>query len=292
MPEATVNGFKMNYIDQGEGDVVMFLHGLGGNGEEWDDQIPFFSKRLRVIAPDLRGHGRSDPPETDTYTPYDHAKDVVAFIDGLGLKKVWLVGLSAGGFTTLVVALQNPECLNGVVLAGSAPFVDKDTIAIGEKWVEIFRTQGFDAYIDRVVKDIFTLDFFLENKEKVDKFIESQKHRDFKGIAPSAKGNLNFDVRNQLPKIHVPLMAIHGMNDRVVDPAYARRMRQAVVGAEVKLLPAGHIVNVEMADEFNDSVLDFISRHGGQLKPVNGNIRGAPTTPSEIPADSVNPDGH
>ncbi|MCL4324384.1 MAG: alpha/beta hydrolase [Candidatus Thermoplasmatota archaeon] len=265
MADATVNGFKMHYGDQGQGETLLFLHGLGGNSSEWDLQVPFFSRRFRVVTPDLRGHGQTDPPTTDTYTPFDHAKDVTALLDHLGIDKAWIVGLSAGGFDTLATALTYPDRVRGIVLAATSPYVDKDIVAVGNRWIEIFQKQGMDAYLDRVVKDIFTLDFFLAHKEEVDKFIESQKHRNLKGIAPSGRGNLGFDVRHELVKLKIPVLAIHGLNDRVVDPAYARRVRQAVVGAEVKLLPdTGHIINVEKPEEFNATILDFMVRHGAQ----------------------------
>ena len=261
MAEAYINGFKMHYLDVGTGDPIVFLHGLGGNCYEWEGQMEPFSRRFRVIAPDLRGHGRSDMPQTPTYTPFDHARDVVALLDHLGIAKTWVVGLSAGGFVTLALAVHHPDRLRGIVLAATAPMVDADTRAVAERWAEIFRKEGVEAYLSRVTKDIFTLDFFLEHEKEVDHFLETQKHRNFAGIAPSGVGNLGFDVRSELPKIRIPTLAIHGLNDRVVDPAYARRMRQAIPGAEVKLLPdTGHIVNVERPEEFNAAVLEFITK--------------------------------
>ncbi len=266
MPEAQIRGFKMNYAEVGKGEHLVLLHGLGGNHREWDGQLEFFSPMLHVIAPDLRGHGNSDPPVTEKYTPFDHAEDIVALLDHLKIQKAWIVGLSAGGFVTQATALRHQDRVKGIVLAGTSPYVDKDIVAIGQKWAEIFLKEGMEAYLDRVVKDIFTLDFFLAHKDVVDHFIETQKHRDLKGIAASGRGNVGFDVRHELVKLKIPVMAIHGLNDRVVDPAYARRLRQAVVGAEVKLLPdTGHIINVERPEEFNRSILEFMTRHGADF---------------------------
>jgi 3-oxoadipate enol-lactonase len=266
MPESMVNGFKMNYTDTGKGENLVLLHGLGGNGRAWEGQIEFFSPMMRVIAPDLRGHGRSEPPNAESYTPFNHAEDVVALLDFLKVEKAWFVGLSAGGFVTQAIALRHPERVKGIILAATSPYVDKDIVAVGQKWMEVYLKGGKDAYLDRVVKDIFTLDFYLAHQDVVDRFIETQKHLDFKAIAPSGRGNIGFDVRHELVKMKLPVLAIHGLNDRVVDPAYARRVRQAVVGAEVKLMPdTGHMLNVERPEEFNQAILDFMARHGADF---------------------------
>lgn len=262
MPERTVNGFPMHFLDEGKGEVILLLHGLGGNCHEWDGQIGTFSKGHRVIAPDLRGHGLSEAPSTPRYTPYDHARDVVALLDSLGIEKAWSVGLSAGGFVTLVLAVEHPDRLHGIVLAATAPFLDLDTRMMGQRWMDIYQKEGVDAYLSRVVKDIFTLDYFLAHEKEVDEFLLSQKHRSLAGIAPSALGNIGFDVRGELPKIYLPTLVIHGLSDRVIDPAYARRIRQSVVGAEVKLLDSGHIVNIEAKEEFNQIVLEFVTKGG------------------------------
>jgi pimeloyl-ACP methyl ester carboxylesterase len=263
VPKVKVNDFTMHYLDQGKGEALVLLHGLGGNCHEWDLQMKAFTSHYRVIAPDLRGHGLSEMPTTPTYTPFDHASDVIALLDSLGVDKAWVLGLSAGGFATLALAVLHPERLKGIILASTAPYVDEDTHNVGERWVEILQNEGLHAYLARLVKDLFTLDFFLKHPEEVQDFINSQKHRNLAGIAPSAKANNSFDVRGELSRIKLPALIIHGLNDRVVNPAHARRMRQALAGSEVKLLTgAGHIVNVERAREFNTAVLDFLARRG------------------------------
>lgn len=265
MPKILVDEFRMHYIDQGSGEAVVLLHGLGGNCHEWDLQLKAFSSRYRVIAPDLKGHGLSEMPTTPTYTPFDHASDVIALLDALKVEKAWVVGLSAGGFVTLAMAVLHPERLKGMVLVSTAPYLDEDTRNVGERWVQIFQSEGVMAYLSRVVKDLFTLDFFLKHPDEVQDFIDSQKHRNLSGISPSAKGNNSFDVRGELSRIKLPVLVIHGLNDRVVNPSHARRMRQALAGSEVKLFTGtGHIVNVERAREFNDTVLDFLARRGSR----------------------------
>ena len=62
MPEAFVNGITLRYTDDGEGDVVLLIHGLGSSSADWELQLPVLTSRYRVIAVDLRGHGESSKP--------------------------------------------------------------------------------------------------------------------------------------------------------------------------------------------------------------------------------------
>lgn len=263
MTFAEVHGSRLFYEETGQGPPLVLLHGLGGNAREWDLQVPAFSARYRVIVPELRGHGRSDLPTTPKYTPFDHARDVVGLLDTLGIPKAWVLGISAGGFVTLALALEHPDRLHGVILVATAPHSDKFTIAVATGWAEAFKSGGIEAYLDRLMKDIFYPDYLLDHLDELDGFRESQKGRDFRGIAPSATANVEFDVRGRIGKIRLPALVIHGLDDRVVDATHARILRQSILGSEMRLYPhTGHMLIIERPKEFNEVVLDFLDREG------------------------------
>jgi 3-oxoadipate enol-lactonase len=262
VPEVEVRGSKFHYEESGSGPAVLLLHGLGGDGSEWALQARAFSEKFRVIRPDLKGHGRSAPPNEPLYSPFEHAKDLVALLDQLKVDRAFAVGLSAGGFASLALALDHPTRVSGLVLVSTTAHVDKFTIAVGKKWFDAFQTKGFDAYMDEEIRDIFYPDWLLEHLDEMDRFKESQKGRDLRGIAPSAAANTAWDVRQRIGKIKLPTLVVHGMDDRVVDPTSARILRQTILGSEMKLFSnTGHMLIIERADEFNQIVLDFLSRH-------------------------------
>lgn len=268
MPRVEVRGAGLFYEETGTGTPLVLLHGLGGNAREWDLQVPALSARYRVIVPELRGHGRSDNPSGPKYSPFEHAQDVVALLDVLSIPKAWVLGLSAGGFVTLALALEHPDRLSGIILVGTAPHSDKFTIAVATGWADAFRNGGIDAYLDRLMKDIFYPDYLLDHLDELDGFRESQKGRDFAGIAPSAVANVEFDVRGRIGKIRLPALVIHGMDDRVVDATHARILRQSILGSEMRLFPqTGHMMIIERPKEFNDVVLDFLDRQGRPPNP-------------------------
>ena len=264
MPDLQVRGSAFHYEELGAGPAVVLLHGLGGDGHEWVLQKGPLSERHRVILPDLKGHGRSAPPPAPLYSPFDHAKDVLDLLDQLHVEKAWLVGLSAGGFVTLALALDHPERVRGIVLAATTAHVDKYTQAVGKRWIETFQKQGFDAYMDQEMRDIFHPDWLLAHLDEMQKFKESQRGRDLSGIAPSGAANASWDVRSRIGRIKLPTLVVHGMDDRVVDPTSARILRQTIVGSEMKLYSnTGHMLILERPKEFNALLLDFFGR-GGQ----------------------------
>lgn len=120
MSKIQVNGIALDYEAYGKGDVLLLLHGLGSTKKDWDAQVPFFSKKWRVIALDLRGHGDSTKPLND-YGVAFMAEDIKQFLDKLTIKKATIVGFSMGGAVAFQMAVSYPEYLNNLVIVNSSP---------------------------------------------------------------------------------------------------------------------------------------------------------------------------
>ncbi len=120
---------RLSVIDagpRGDGPALFFVQGAGGHALQWVNQLRHFSRRHRCIAPDLRGHGRSDKPR-DGYTVDQVTADLVAVLDGLDVREpVVLLAHSAGGLLGINFAARYPERLTKLALvntaAQSAPF--------------------------------------------------------------------------------------------------------------------------------------------------------------------------
>jgi pimeloyl-ACP methyl ester carboxylesterase len=115
VPTVDVSGARLWYDAAGDGEAVLLLHGGLGDSGLWEPVVPFLAERFRTIRTDLRFFGRSTGPAV----PWSWADDVVGVLDGLGIERAALVGLSLGGRIALDVALAHPERLWGV--AGVAP---------------------------------------------------------------------------------------------------------------------------------------------------------------------------
>ena len=105
MPIANINGVNLNYEVDGQGNAVLLVHGYTGSSQDWVNQVPVLSLHYKVIALDLRGHGKSAAPSgEDAYSVKILANDVFSLLKMLDVKQCCLVGHSLGGFVALQVA--------------------------------------------------------------------------------------------------------------------------------------------------------------------------------------------
>lgn len=139
-----VNGIEMYYEIYGEGEPLLLLHGFNGSHGVWAEFIPELAKSYQVIAPDLRGHGRSTNPSNE-FTHRQSAKDVLALLDKLGLKKVRAMGISTGGMTLLHLATQDRERLQAMALIGA-------TIYFPEEARKIMRRSTVESLNERDIE--------------------------------------------------------------------------------------------------------------------------------------------
>lgn len=109
-----VNGSKIHYVDEGEGDVMLFLHGIPTSNYLWRNIIPQLSKNVRCIAPDLIGMGKSDKPDIK-YSIFDHIKYIEGFIKALKLKNITLVMHGWGSVIGFHYAMEHPENIRALV---------------------------------------------------------------------------------------------------------------------------------------------------------------------------------
>lgn len=120
MPVTRVSDFDLNYETAGEGTALVLLHGLGASLEDWEYQIAEFSRDYRVIAPDLRGFGRSGRGKLPMSVEL-LAQDVWQFLQQLGLRQFYLAGHSMGGAVAQQLALDHPDAVKRMVIANSVP---------------------------------------------------------------------------------------------------------------------------------------------------------------------------
>jgi pimeloyl-ACP methyl ester carboxylesterase len=110
------NGINIYYEEQGKGEPLILLHGFGRTASDWKPFIPELSKEYRVIAWDMRGHGRSAQPDTsETFLHAVAARDLIAIIESLKLPNVNLIGHSSGGIIALYAAILRPDLIKAIV---------------------------------------------------------------------------------------------------------------------------------------------------------------------------------
>lgn len=242
-------------VDLGEGPAVLLLHGLGGDHTVWNGQVPALAKEFRVLAPDLRGHGRSPLPDGSTCSFPEMWADLEKLLADRGIATAHLVGLSAGAFLALYAAATYPARVQRLVLSGGATHCDAHTRAVGRGWVETYQKEGFDAYLLRLVKDLYAPEWIEAHLDRIDLLREELRGRDYRGATLWGTAVQGFDLRGRLGRMRAPTLVLQGLDDRVVDPSHARLLRQTIAGTQMRLFPlTGHMVPVERPAETTDAV--------------------------------------
>jgi pimeloyl-ACP methyl ester carboxylesterase len=120
MPYAQAEGAQLYYEDTGHGHPILFIHEFGADHREWETQVQFFSREYRCITYAARGYPPSDVPTDPKLYGQDFAvSDAVAVLKHLGIAKAHIVGLSMGGFASILFGIRHPEMATCLVPAGA-----------------------------------------------------------------------------------------------------------------------------------------------------------------------------
>ena len=115
MPKLAVQDIDLYYEISGQGQPLLFIHGLGSSTRDWERQATFFSRHYQVITFDLRGHGKSDKPP-GPYSVELFTADTAGLIESLGIGQTHVVGLSMGGMIAFQLALKASELVSSMVI--------------------------------------------------------------------------------------------------------------------------------------------------------------------------------
>lgn len=244
---------------EGTGPAVLLLHGIGGNHTVWNDVIPGLAKEFLVLAPDLRGHGRSPNPSGSYFTFAEMLGDALRLLDDHHLSSAHIVGLSGGALLALRMTLDRPERVRSLVLVSGAAYTDAHTRSVAERWAETYAKEGPDRFALRLLKDLYYPDWVEANLDFADTVREQVKHQDFEPAVRWALAMRAFDERNRIASVARPTLIVQGMNDAVVDASHGRILRQSIPGAQIRILTeTGHLVPVERPKELVDAIVPFV----------------------------------
>ncbi|MGH8029408.1 MAG: alpha/beta fold hydrolase [Arenimonas sp.] len=254
----------------GDGRPVVLIHGWPLSAESWKAQVgPLKDAGYRVIAYDRRGFGRSAKPDSG----YDYdtlAADLAGILDNLDLRDATLVGFSmGGGEVARFVANHGEDRLRSVVFAAAVTpcLMKSDDNPDGPLTLDAAKEKEASFKADREAYfDKFTNKFFSANDEL--KVSEAQRQEAIalcRQADPAAalgcmQAFATTDFRNDLQKITVPTLVLHGDSDAIVPFAGSgQRTHAAIAGSELALLAgAPHSCNASHADEFNRALIGFL----------------------------------
>jgi haloalkane dehalogenase len=266
-------GQRMHYVDEGSGDVLLFLHGTPTWSFEWRHLIRGLSGRYRCIAPDLVGMGLSDRPADFAYSPEAHAAAIAAFVRKLELERFSLVLHDFGGPIGLPLVIDSPERVQSVVLINTWAwsFADDPLMArrarIAGGRMGRFLYRWLNASLKLVMPGAYG---------DVGKLTPSI-HRQYLAVFPDRKsrGQVLWAFARALlgasayydglwQRLGVlrqkPVLIVWGMKDSAFQPPTLERWKQALPDARVVPLEVGHWPHEEAPDEVRVAIEDFLER--------------------------------
>ncbi len=259
-----VDGTRIHYVQEGSGrPPVVFLHAFPLNGRMWGPQLRALGTRHLVVAPDLMGFGLSDTsPDPAAYDMARYANHVAGLIDEVGEGPAVIVGLSMGGYVAMALMRHHRDKVAALVLADTRAAADSPEVLerrINQQ--KQISEQGTSEVIESMLGTLLCESTRRDRPGLVEstRALMKQPAAGFIGALEAMKNRP--DASEELAGFDLPVLVLVGEDDAPSPPDVARAMADALPQGELQVLPhAGHLSNLEAADEFNQALEAFLDR--------------------------------
>ena len=269
MAEVTANGLRQYYVDEGQGQPVVLLHGFPETSSMWHAQIAALTAAgYRAVAPDLRGRGQTErPPRVEDYALSHVVRDVAALMDALGIERAHVVGHDWGAATAWAFAALLPQRVDRLVVisVGHPATGGKPTLEeLQKSWYTLlFQFEGVAETLAQQ-DDWYLMRELLQGQGDVDRYIEDLARP---GALTAAlnwyRANLpprRLLGRSNLPAVQAPTLGIFGSRDLYLTEDRMRRSAEHVSGPwrYERFEGSGHWVALDEPDRLNKLLLEFL----------------------------------
>ena len=259
------NGYRIHYIDEGQGDVVVFLHGSGPGASGYSNfkgNYPSFVEAgYRCIVPDLIGYGFSDKPDDVDHPLSFFVECVKQTLDIAGVEKCTLIGNSLGGAIALGLTLDYPELVEKLILMAPGGLSELPEYQQMPGMQKVFQVFGSgEAVTHEVMKDLFATGLMHNPAHATDALVEERMQ-----IMQIMNGHVMATMQvpvlvDRLQEIDCPVLGFWGMDEKMMPEGGIMAMAKNIKQLRLLLVTqCGHWVMVEHEDMFNRTCVDFLA---------------------------------
>ena len=266
----TRDGVRLYAEEAGSGTPILFIHEFGGNHQSWEPQLRHFSRRHRCITYAARGYPPSDIPEdVAQYSQAIAVADAVAVLDGLGIAKAHIVGLSMGGFATIHFGLLHPDRALSLTVAGAGYGAEKQFEAyfrgVSREVADRFENLGAAAFAPIYAEGASRVQFQAKDPRGWREFADRLATHSSIGAALTMRGVQAmrpslWDLEDGLKRMAVPTLVIVGdEDDHCLQPGLF--LKRTIPACGLSVFPkTGHTLNLEEPAMFNAVLAEFIAQ--------------------------------
>jgi pimeloyl-ACP methyl ester carboxylesterase len=260
----------MSYVELGEGDPALVIHGLGGNWRVWLENLPALSQRHRMIAVDLPGFGRSAPAGDGTGI-HGYSRLLLRLLEELGLERTIVIGNSLGGWIAADLALLAPGSVRALVLVDAGGIVPtagerRKALAImgGAARLARYAPRFRSAVASRQQLRSLALRYTFARPadlaaDLVYMALPPEPDPGFQAALEAAKRSWSEAWCDRLTEIACPTLIVWGDSDSLLPLRHAREYARRIVGSRLEVIAeAGHLPMLERPERFNRVVLEFL----------------------------------
>jgi pimeloyl-ACP methyl ester carboxylesterase len=260
-----LDGYATHYIEMGSGEPVILLHGYFYDSLQWSKNLGALAARFKVYALDLWGFGYSTREPMDYGYPL-YVRQLLKFMDVLGIEKASLVGQSMGGGTAILFATQRLERVNKLVLVASGGLPNPQSPVM-----RIAGLPGIGEFLFGLKgsrRGILKANFIYDENKLTDEYVEAvtrfQKVKGTTEVMLKVLRKRFWDTLSKeihtLGKMSLPVLIVWGRQDKSIPVKLARDMHHILKGSRLEIIDqAGHCPNDEQPEVFNRLALEFLS---------------------------------
>jgi 3-oxoadipate enol-lactonase len=260
MPYAYNSDVKIYWDDQGQGEPVLLIMGLGYPSDMWFRTRPVLNEQYRTIALDNRGVGKTDSPPGPYPIPV-MAEDAAKVIKAAGCDQVHVIGVSMGGMIAQELALLHPELVKSLVLGCTTPGGPIAVPAAPEVLATLMARGNMtaDEGVRAMIPFIYDESTPRERVEE-DLTVRLRSFPSAESYFAQVQGVMGFDSYSRLPQLKVKTLVIHGENDLLIPAVNGRLLAEAIPGAKLVMLPnASHIFVTDQPEASEQALKDFLA---------------------------------